>query len=173
MQILTKALDVNVRYRQFHGKLMLAGIVLIVGCRGEPSASSPGTKSESADTKAAAAADPGPSVVELRKADAFIDKERIARLEIHYSFSSGSPTKHYLCKIRFPNVDRTIAKFMAASELSQAGAFKTAIEAGEIPPDSYEIVLSEAESPDAGFYPVSNTLSGAFQKASSAESKAP
>ncbi|WLD13750.1 hypothetical protein [Planctellipticum variicoloris] len=149
------------------------GILAAAGCQAEPASSSAGATTGSAAVKSSVVADSGPSVVELQKADAFVDAEGIARFEIHYKFTSGAPTRHYLCNIVFPNIDRTIAKFMSASELSQEGAFKTAIEAGETPPDAFEVVLSEAESPDAGFQPISNTLAGPILKLAAADKPAP
>lgn len=161
------------RLQQFLTSLGTLGFLMTAGCQGEPSASSSKGAGNSAVATATAIADPGPSVVELQKVDAIVDREGIVRLQIHYKFTSGAPTRHYLCKIRFPDIDRTIAKFMSAGELSREGAFKAAIEAGETPPESYEVVLSEAESPDAGFDPISNTLTGAFQKPATAEIRAP
>jgi len=141
----------------------------LIGCQAEPAKPA----DQSTVTKATVAPTVGPSVVELQKATAIIDSEDIARLEIFYQFTSGTPAKHYLCKLRFPNKDRDFSKFMAAGELSQEGSFKTAIEAGDPPPDSFEITLSEAESPDAGYTVISNTLTGKFQEPTAEEGTAP
>jgi hypothetical protein len=154
---------VTQRYWHWIKSVGAIGFLAVAGCQNDPSSSSSRATGNGTTAKSTVIADAGPSVVELQKADAFVDGEGIARFEIHYEFTSGAPTRHYMCKIVFPNIDRTFAKFMSASELRQEGSFKTAIEAGETPPESFEVVLSEAESPDAGFHPISNTLAGPFR----------
>ena len=135
------------------------GLLSLMGCRVEAPATSAVTASNSAAVKPAVE-DAGPSVVELQKVDAFIDADDILRLEVFYKFTSGAPTKHYMCSVKFPNSERTMTKYMTAAELTKEGSFKTAIEAGEMPPQVFELVLGEAESPDQGFDDISNTVTG-------------
>lgn len=147
------------RDRSSWNVLVTLGILSLSGCQGEAPAKT-ATQASRAPAAKIAVEDAGPSVVELQKVDAFVDPNDILRLEVFYKFTSGAPTKHYLCSVKFPNTDRIMTKYMTAAELTKEGSFKTAIEAGEMPPQIFELVLGEAESPDQGFDDISNTLTG-------------
>jgi hypothetical protein len=82
------------------------------------------------------------------------------RFAVKYRFTKGGPTKHYLCEITFPGTDNQGAKPMSSWELSGAGVVRDGIRLSRPPVDSFEIRVSEADSPQAGYHVISNIASG-------------
>lgn len=107
---------------------------------------------------------PEPGVVELQKATARMDENRIVRFEVAYRFTSGSPVKTYLCNIGFPGTEQYGVKPLESFELQQEGTFRAGIEVGDNPVTTFEMTFSEADSPERGYHLISNTLAGPVEQ---------
>ena len=135
------------------------------GCWRESSNAIPQAASQQPTAaKAAVLTESRRGAVELLKATAKLDELNVVRFEIAYRFTTGSPTKTYLCEIAFPGTDQWGTKPLEAFELESEGVIRTGIEVGDQPVREFEVTLSEADSPDQGYHLISNRLSGVVQR---------
>lgn len=151
------------------GLLLVAScvIALAAGCEpGEPAAEQSFPRPP--ETEEILSADdespPERSSVELPAATAVLEDGGIVRFDIEYRFKSGHPRGFYLFNMAFPGTENNGVKPMDASELKTEGTVTTRIEVGDAPVDAYEITMSEADSPDQGYFLISETLTGNVQR---------
>ena len=146
--------------------LTAASLFSAAGCWNESADAIPRTASEQPGAAAATAVltESRPGAVELLQATATLDELNVVRFEIAYRFTSGAPTKTYLCEIAFPGADQWGTKPLEAFELESEGVIRTGIEVGDQPVREFEVTLSEADSPDQGYHLISNRLTGVVQR---------
>jgi len=101
-----------------------------------------------------------PAEVELGEPTASFQAPGIVRVEIPYKFVAGSPVAHYGCEVKFLDTDFTGLKFMQAWELKKEGVIRDGFEVGKEPKGAFEVVFTEAESPDRGYHPISKVVTG-------------
>jgi hypothetical protein len=83
--------------------------------------------------------------------------------EVRYKFIKGKPSKYYMCEISFPGTPNHGAKPMERWELKSEGVIKDGLVLSKPPVQTFEIRVSEADSPQNGYKPISNTLSGSVK----------
>lgn len=138
---------------------MLAGLT---GCNNAPAPVATPAASPTSNQNVSVVVDAEPGVVELVEAKVQVDGEKIAHFEIGYKFTSGKPVKHYIVEIKFLGTDHGGYKPIDLGTLKPEGVIKTGIEIGDWPVNEFEITMSEADSPMAGFKKISNTLAGSI-----------
>src|SRR5262249_51235871 len=82
------------------------------------------------------------------------------RFEVRYRFTKGKPDKYYLCEISFPGTPNHGAKPMETWELKSEGVIKDEVPLFKPPVQTFEIRMSEADSPQNGYTKISNVVSG-------------
>jgi hypothetical protein len=138
------------------------GLWLLVACLAAGCDRAPAPQSQAPATPvitAVATAAP-PGVVELISATGRLNAENIVRFEVAYRFTSGSPTKNYMCEFAFPGTNDRGVKPLDAWEVKPEGVIQTGIQVSDESVKEYSITFSEADSPDRGYKVISNTLTG-------------
>lgn len=132
----------------------LLAVLLVVGCGQR--ASTPGTAV--VQTARPVSAEPGE--IELSDPKVTFEEPNLVRFEVRYRFTKGKPEKHYMCEVTFPGTTNVGAKPMESWELKPEGVIKDGIILTKPPVQTFEIRVSEADSPMDGFKLISNVLSG-------------
>ncbi len=122
-----------------------------------------GCKSESPATPVptvVAESDPiVPAEVELSDAKHRIDDQGNFLFDVKYKFTKGSARQFYLLSVHFPGTQNLCLKHMEAYHLKDLeGSVRDGIPLIEKEITSFEIVLSEADSPMNEYKPISNRL---------------
>lgn len=149
---------------------MRCGFVLVTtvfsaclcGCDSSPTTSAPVKKSQEITPQIV---DTSPGVVELISAKAQRQPENIIQFEVTYKFTSGSPVKNYMLYLGFPGTNVAGHKPMDAWEVKPEGVIKTGMPVGDADAKTFELTISEADSPDRGYKVISNTLTGDIEPA--------
>lgn len=128
--------------------------VFITGCTGGKS------DIENARTSEAVALPYEPAEVELGVPTTSFQAPDIVRVEIPYKFITGSPVAHYGCEVKFLDSEFTGFKAMEAWELKNEGVIRDGFQIGRAPKGAFEVVFTEAESPDRGYHPISKVVTG-------------
>lgn len=115
-------------------------------------------------TSRAIVVDTEPGEVLLKDATAIVNEQGILRFQIDYEFTSGKPSKFYICEITFPGTSQLRVKSFSPGELKSEGTITTAFETGEAPMETFSMTLSEADSPHLGYDKISNTLTGTVER---------
>jgi hypothetical protein len=102
------------------------------------------------------------NVIEISEPLVRFEAPNLIRFDFKYQFTQGTPNKFYLCEIVFPGTPHHGKKYMESWEMEKKGIVKSGIELPELEPmvSDFELKVSEAVQPDAGFYKVSNVLVG-------------
>ena len=129
-----------------------------IGCKKDPPATSaPAVPTESEPIV--------PAEVELSDAKHRIDDEGNFYFDVKYKFTKGSARQYYLLTVHFPGTQNMCLKHMEAYHLKNLeGSIRDGIPLIEKEITSYEIVLSEADSPMNEYKPISNRLVGMVGK---------
>jgi hypothetical protein len=141
----------------------LAALLLGVGCHQQQPAAPPAAASTVVTTEVVST-EPGqielsaPKVTLVKKVQQG-ERDKV-RFEVNYRFVKGKPDKHYMCEITFPGTSHLGAKPMHNWELKSEGVIKDEIELDEPPVQTFEIRMSEADSPQNGYKVISNIVSG-------------
>lgn len=98
--------------------------------------------------------------VELGEPTATFQAPDIIRVEIPYKFVVGAPVAHYGCEVKFLDPDFTGLKYLQAWELKNEGVIRDGFVIGAEPKGAFEVVFTEAESPDQGYHPISKVVTG-------------
>lgn len=101
-----------------------------------------------------------PAEVELGTPTAFFQPPDIVRFEVPYKFVAGKPVAHYGCEVKFLDSGFTGQKQMEAWELKSEGVIRDGFVIGAAPKGAFEVVFTEAESPDKGYHPISKVATG-------------
>jgi hypothetical protein len=132
---------------------LVAFAILITGC---------GQKAEAPETAAQptrpVSSEPGE--IELSDPVVTLAEPNTVRFEITYRFIQGKPDKYYLCEISFPGTPNHGVKPMESWELKSHGVIKDTIPLFKPPVQTFEIRVSEADSPQNGYKIISNVVSG-------------
>jgi hypothetical protein len=134
-------------------RFLLPFLAILAGC-GSPT--SPSAPPEGPADPAATE----PAVVELFDAQATFEEPNIVRFEVRYRFTRGRPGKYYSCDISFPGTANHGVKRMDSWELKKEGVIRDGVVLTKPPVKTFEIVLSEADSPQRGYKKISNVVSG-------------
>lgn len=101
-----------------------------------------------------------PGEIELSDPKVTFEEPDRVRFEVRYKFTKGKPEKYYLCEVTFPDTKAVRAKPMESWELKPEGVIKDSMVMPKPPPKTFEIRVSEADSPQAGYQKISNVASG-------------
>lgn len=133
----------------------MAGLtVFIAGCTGGKS------DIENAKSSEAVVLPYAPAEVELGLPTASFEAPDIVRVEIPYKFVVGTPVANYGCEVRFLDPEFKGLKYMQAWELKSEGVIRDGFVIGTEPKGAFEVVFTEAESPDRGYHPISKVVTG-------------
>ncbi|HET6575981.1 MAG TPA: hypothetical protein VFG68_20440 [Fimbriiglobus sp.] len=136
------------------GLLLVPLVVLFAGCNQR--AATPGT----ATSQTARPVSTEPGAIELSDPKVTFEEPNRIRFEVHYKFTKGGPEKYYLCEVTFPGTANVGAKSMESWELKPEGVIKDGIILTKPPVKTFEIRVSEANSPDEGYKLISNVATG-------------
>jgi hypothetical protein len=140
--------------RRPSGRLLLVPFaVLVLGC-GQQGA----TQNTVVVTAEPVSAEPG--AIELSDPKVTFTEPNLVQFEVRYRFTKGKPVKHYLCEVTFPGTPNAGTKPIEGWELKSEGVIKDGIVLSQPPVTTFEIRMSEADSPDEGYKPISNVVSG-------------
>ena len=140
--------------RPVRGVLFLPLAILLTGC-GQQAA---GPATTAVPTTQPASTEPGE--IELSDPKVRLAEANTVRFEVSYRFTRGKPDKYYLCEISFPGTQNHGAKPMESWELKSEGVIKDGIVLHKPPVHTFEIRVSEADSPQNGYKKISNVVSG-------------
>jgi hypothetical protein len=136
------------------GLLLVPFVALFLGCGQRAAAPSPVV------VQATPSAPTEPGEIELSEPKVtFVDPKTI-RFEVRYRFTKGKPDKHYLCEISFPGTPNQGVKTMESHELKSEGVIWDRIVLFKPPVQTFEIRMSETDSPEKGYTKISNVVSG-------------
>lgn len=82
------------------------------------------------------------------------------KFEVRYKFTKGKPEKYYMCEVIFPDTKEVRAKPMESWQLKEEGVIKDGMMMSKPLPKTFEIRVSEADSPQDGYKKISNVVSG-------------
>lgn len=137
--------------------LFLAALLAPLSGCGRP-ASAPPTVA-----RAVAPESSGPGEIELSDPKVTFEEPDRVRFEVRYKFTQGKPEKYYLCEISFPDTKAVRAKPMESWEMKSEGVIKDSMVMPKPPPKTFEIRVSEADSPQDGYKKISNIASGSVK----------
>ena len=140
--------------RSARGLLLVPFALLFTGCG--PQAAAPGTPA--VQTTRPVSTEPGE--IELSDPKVTFVQPNLVRFEVSYRFTKGKPDKYYLCEILFPGTPNHGAKPMESWELKPEGVIEDGIVLSKPPAQTFEIRVSEADSPQNGYKTISNVVSG-------------
>jgi hypothetical protein len=131
-------------------------LVLVFGCGKSAVESSPAANA--APVVAPVSTEPGQ--IELFEPRVTLKEGNRIAFEVRYRFTKGKPDKYYMCDVSFPGTTNHAAKPMESWELKAEGIIKDGITLSKPPVQTFEIRVSEANSPQDGYKVISNTVSG-------------
>jgi hypothetical protein len=139
--------------RSVGGLLLVPLAALVSGCGRQ---AAPGT----ALVPTTPSVSPEPGEIELSDPMVTFVEPNTVRFEVRYRFTKGKPDKYYLCEISFPGTPNHGAKPMESWELKSEGVIKDGVALSRPPVQTFEIRVSEADSPQKGYQTISNVVSG-------------
>ena len=146
--------------RSIIGQLVGLLAILLMGCGQR--AAEPGTPGAPGDDPSRVTA-PGstePGGIELSEPKVIFTKPDMIQFEVRYRFTKGKPDKYYMCDVSFPGTPNHAAKPMESWELKSEGVIKDGVVLSKPPVRTFEIRLSEADSPQDGYKKMSNVVRG-------------
>jgi hypothetical protein len=141
--------------RPSSGRLLLIPLaVFSAGCGGDASAPAavPVQVTQPVSTE--------PGQIELSDPKVTLEGGNAVRFEVRYRFTKGKPDKYYMCEVSFPGTPNHASKTMESWELKSEGVIRDGIVLTKPPVTTFEIRVSEADSPQNGYKTISNTVSG-------------
>jgi hypothetical protein len=141
--------------RRTGGLLLVPLAVLFAGC-GQAAA-------PTAAVQAAQPVSTEPGEIELSDPKVTFTEPNTVRFEVRYRFTKGKPDKYYMCEVSFPGTANHAAKPMESWELKSEGVIRDGIMLSKPPVQTFEIRVSEADSPQNGYKKISNVVSGPVQ----------
>lgn len=145
---------VFVVHRSARHWLFVPLVILVAGCGQNPN---PTTGVEVRNTEPVSTE---PGEIELSAPTATFAAPNTVRFEVNYRFTKGKPDKYYMCEIVFPGTPNHGSKPMESWELKADGTIKDGIVLSSPPVETFEIRLSEADSPQNGYKLISNVVRG-------------
>ena len=102
--------------------------------------------------------------VELSEPKVSVDSDGNFMFEFKYRFVKGRARQFYLVTVHFPGTHNLCLKHMEAYELKQQeGVIRDGIPLVDRPIKTYEITMSEADSPMNQYQLISNVLTGKME----------
>ncbi len=144
--------------RSAGGLLLVCLAVLFTGCGRSAVAPNP------AVVPTASLVPTEPGEIELSDPKVTFAESNTVRFEVRYRFTKGKPDKYYLCEVSFPGTANHGAKPMESWELKSEGVIKDGIVLSKPPVQTFEIRVSEADSPQDGYKQISNVVRGPVQQ---------
>ena len=154
-------MSVFISGRAAAGLFLIPLAVLFTACgqRTAPDAT-PGQTAQSGSTEPVSTE---PGEIELSEPQVTFTEPNQVRFEVRYRFTKGKPDKYYMCEVSFPGTPNHGAKPMESWELKSEGVIKDGIVLSKPPVQTFEIRVSEADSPQNGYKPISNVVSGSVK----------
>ncbi len=134
---------------------MLFLVVLVSGCGKKTTAPMP--------TLVVQHAEQMPGEIELSDAKAVFVEPDIVQIEVKYRFTKGKPDKLYSCDVVFPGTENRGVKPMKSWELQTEGVIRDKFQLSKPGAKTFEISMSETDSPQLGYKKISNVVSGPIQ----------
>lgn len=107
-----------------------------------------------------------PAEAELSNPKYKIDDDGNFYFQVDYKFTKGRARQFYLLTVKFPGTENMCLKHMEAYHLKEKeGVIRDGIPLTDKSLTTYEIFLSEADSPMNEYKPISNTVTGEVAKA--------
>jgi hypothetical protein len=152
--------------RSVIGQLVVLLAILFLGCGQR--AAEPGTPGAPGapgndPTRVTAPVSTEPGEIELSEPKVTFTKPNMIQFEVRYRFTKGKPDKYYMCDVSFPGTSNHAAKPMESWELKSEGVIKDGIMLSKPPVEKFEIRISESTSPQDGYKPISNVVTGPVQ----------
>jgi hypothetical protein len=104
-----------------------------------------------------------PGEIELSEPKVVFVEPDIVQVEVQYRFTKGRPDKYYSCNITFPGTQNRGVKPMQSWELKPEGVIRDKFQLSKPGAKTFEISMSETESPQNGYKKISNVVSGPVQ----------
>ena len=155
-------MSVFISGRAAAGLFLIPLAVLFTACGQRPTApdATPGQTAQSGSTGPVSTE---PGEIELSEPQVTFTEPNQVRFEVRYRFTKGKPDKYYMCEVSFPGTPNHGAKPMESWELKSEGVIKDGIVLSKPPVQTFEIRVSEADSPQNGYKPISNVVSGSVK----------
>ncbi|MCI0701431.1 MAG: hypothetical protein L0241_10155 [Planctomycetia bacterium] len=141
------------------GLLLFPLAVLFTACDQRPAATDP-TPVQIVQPGPTGPVSTEPGEIELSDPQVTFTEPNQVRFEVRYRFTKGKPDKYYMCEVSFPGTMNHGAKPMESWELKSEGVIKDGITLSKPPVQTFEIRVSEADSPQKGYKTISNVVSG-------------
>jgi hypothetical protein len=132
-------------------RLLVPVCVVFLGCRSESSGPAIIT-TEIASTE--------PGEILLSDPQVTMTEPNRVQFEVHYRFTKGKPDKYYMCEVLFPGTLNHASKPMERHQLQAEGVIRDGFRLPQPPVDTFEIRVSEADSPQNGYKLISNVAAG-------------
>jgi hypothetical protein len=104
-----------------------------------------------------------PGEIELSEPKAIFVEPDIVQIEVKYRFTKGQPDKYYSCDVTFPGTTNRGVKPMMSWELKSEGVIRDKFQLSKSGAKTFEISMSETDSPQHGYKKISNVVSGPIQ----------
>jgi hypothetical protein len=145
--------------RRRPSRFLLAALCagLLAGCGGGKTGPGPAP----AQTVEPVSTEPGE--IELSDAKVTLKESNRIDFEVRYRFTKGKPDKYYMCEVSFPGTTNHASKPMESWELKPEGVIRDGITLSGPPVRTFEIRVSEANSPQDGYKVISNTATGSVK----------
>jgi len=134
-------------------RVLIPVFVLFLGCRSE--SSGPATDFVSTEVVSTE-----PGEILLSNAQVTMTDPNRIQFEVHYRFTKGKPDKYYMCEVSFPGTQNQASKPMERWQLQAEGVIRDGFRLPQPPVDTFEIRVSEADSPQNGYKLISNVVTG-------------
>jgi len=134
--------------------VLVALVVLVSGCGRKAAAPPP------FDLQASLEESDGPNEVELSDPKVTLVEPTLVQFEVKYRFTQGRPNQYHACDISFPGTPNHAVKMMDTWELKAEGVIKDGVVLSKPPVRTFEIRVSEADSPQNGYKKISNVVRG-------------
>ena len=146
------------------GPALVLLVTVFLGC-GRRAADEPGAPGAPGNDpiRAAAPVPTEPGEIELSEPKVTFTEPNRVQFEVRYRFTKGTPDKYYMCDVSFPGTSNHAAKPMESWELKSEGVIRDGITLSKPPVGKFEIRISESASPQDGYKPISNVVSGPVQ----------
>jgi hypothetical protein len=143
----------------------LAAVLLFGNCnRPQPAPANVGSSQASPITAEIISSEP--AQMELSDAQVtYSPRDKLLNFRVKYRFTQGGPSKYYLCELAFPGTDNHGSKPMFSFDLKPEGILADGFRNIKQPVETFEIRVSEADSPQAGYRLISNIVSGKVETA--------
>ncbi|HEY7154881.1 MAG TPA: hypothetical protein VH575_13040 [Gemmataceae bacterium] len=104
-----------------------------------------------------------PGEIELSDPKVVFVEPDFVQVEVKYRFTKGQPDKYYMCDVAFPGTTNHGVKPMQSWQLKSEGVIRDKFQLSKPGAKTFEIHVSETDSPQLGYKKISNVVSGSIQ----------